>query len=219
MVKVLSGLPSSSAVTDWSTQMRDDQSEVQRCELVSGSKSASLNLLGAVTGKLVGQANWSVCRQCRTATRKSGGDCLAQGGGVVLMQGSERTDHRDTNRPCSQHSIALSHLRQVAPSVSRFTASTQSFNDEGSDEQISGRVLLIPNGLEHMNVERLDQVRKALGQASNAPVSIERSAIPPVLYEPSADGAGDTDVHDLVLIDQEIDSAAVRTVTWFVRDG
>lgn len=54
-----------------------------------------------------------------------------------------------------------------------------------------------------MNVEGLDQVSKALGQATNAPVSIERSAIPPVLYEPSADVAGDTDVHDLVLIDQK----------------
>jgi hypothetical protein len=70
-----------------------------------------------------------------------------------------------------------------------------------------------------VNVERLYQVREPLGQTTKAPVSIECSAGSPVLHEPSADVARDTDVHNLVLLDQEIHSAAVWAVTWFVRNG
>jgi len=46
---------------------------------------------------------------------------------------------------------------------------------------MDGRILVVPNWLENMNVERLDQVSEARGQATNAPVLIERSAGPPVL--------------------------------------
>jgi hypothetical protein len=40
-----------------------------------------------------------------------------------------------------------------------------------------------------------------LRQPANAPVSIEGTAVPPVLYEPRADVARDADVRNLVLPD------------------
>jgi hypothetical protein len=56
------------------TQMLDDNLKFRYCELVSGSEGGPLNLLRAVTGKLVRQADRSVRRQLRIAARESCGD-------------------------------------------------------------------------------------------------------------------------------------------------
>src|ERR1700731_1397510 len=99
--------------------MLDDHLKLRCREFVSASEGAPLNMPGAVSGKLVGQADRSVCRQRRAAARECCSDGSPQDSGIQRrMPGQDPEGRRGPS--CGMRSHLRLLVRKVIASVLRW---------------------------------------------------------------------------------------------------